>query len=300
MKTIKITVFFSLLFCSLLSIAALNVQGVRVSPGTDKTRVVFDLSTKPDYRLSQISSPERVVIDLTNASLKTSLSSPNLANTSLSSIRHAVRNLKDLRIVLDLTKKQQVKSFVLKPSAGSGYRLVIDLASSVKAQSIVKTTNSVNKGQRKTIIAIDPGHGGKDPGAIGRHSQEKHVVLAIAKELKKVIDATPGYAAILTRSDDRFIYLGNRPKIARDKKADLFVSIHADSFRKSSANGASVFSLSLGSATSTMAKLLADKENAADLIAGVDLSGKPDVLRQVIGELTIANRILKKTQDGLL
>ena len=150
-----------------------------------------------------------------------------------------------------------------------------------------------------SLIAIDPGHGGEDPGAIGRRgTYEKNVVLAIARKLKTLLDAEPGMRAMLTRDDDYFVPLATRVQKARRVQADLFVSIHADAFRERTARGSSVFALSESGATSAAAKWLAQKENAADLIGGVNLDGRDPVLARTLLDLSQTAQISDSLKVG--
>ena len=152
---------------------------------------------------------------------------------------------------------------------------------------MVKHITDINKPNRDVVIAIDAGHGGEDPGAIGKKkTREKDVVLRIARELKEAIDAQPGMQAVLTRDGDYYIALRGRYEKARKARADLFVSIHADAFTKSSVQGSSVFVLSARGASSEFARLLADSENASDLVGGVTLSDKDDMLASVLLDLS--------------
>jgi N-acetylmuramoyl-L-alanine amidase len=155
----------------------------------------------------------------------------------------------------------------------------------VTAPAIKKT--SIVKAKRDIVIAIDAGHGGKDTGAIGpRGSKEKHIVLSIARRLAKLVNAEPGMRAYLTRDSDKFIALRQRIELARHKKADMFISIHADAFRDQRAKGASVFVLSKRGASSVAAQWLADKENAADLVGGITLEDKDELLASVLLDLS--------------
>jgi N-acetylmuramoyl-L-alanine amidase len=152
---------------------------------------------------------------------------------------------------------------------------------------------------RKVTIAIDPGHGGEDPGAIGpRGTYEKNVALAIGKKLKAVIDAEPNMRAMLTRDGDYFVPLADRVQKARRVQADLFISIHADAFRESNARGSSVFVLSEGGATSAAAKWLAQKENSADLIGGVDLDRRDPMLARMLLDLSQTAQINDSLKVG--
>ena len=152
-------------------------------------------------------------------------------------------------------------------------------------------------GMRPLVIAIDPGHGGQDPGAIGpTGKQEKNVTLAIGRELARQINATPGLKAYMTRDTDVFIPLPMRPKLARAAKADMFISIHADSAENRSATGSSVFVLSTKGASSQRARWLADKENAADLVGGVRLQKTDNTLASVLIDLAQSGH-MKASED---
>ena len=188
-------------------------------------------------------------------------------------------------MVFDLTARVKSRSFLLVPEGTSGNRLVIDLIDDTSP--VVNSRSVQDQPQRSVVIVIDPGHGGIDPGARGKKGVlEKNVVLGIAKELARLINNEPGMRAVLTRSDDRFIELGKRRRMADKQRADLFLSIHANSFRSAKVKGSAVYALSEKGASSAAAKALADKENAADLLGGVDLSGKDDLIKSVLMDLS--------------
>jgi N-acetylmuramoyl-L-alanine amidase len=152
---------------------------------------------------------------------------------------------------------------------------------------------------RAVTVALDPGHGGEDPGAIGRRgTREKDVVLAIGRRLQKILDAEPNMRAMLTRDDDYFVPLAQRVQKARRVNADLFISIHADAFRESQARGSSVFALSDRGATSAAAKWLAQKENAADLIGGVNLDIKDPLVARTLLDLSQTAQISDSLKVG--
>jgi N-acetylmuramoyl-L-alanine amidase len=208
----------------------------------------------------------------------------------IAGVRHGVPEPDTLRVVLDLSASSKVKSFMLDPTGEYGHRLVIDLYSESAASDTsepVKQIDDLNLENRKLIIAIDAGHGGEDPGAFGpKRTREKDVVLAISRELKKAIDAKPGLAAVLTRDGDYFLPLRDRYEKARKHHADLFVSIHADAFKNPKVSGGSVFVLSSRGASSEFARLLASNENNSDLVGGVTLSDKDDMLASVLLDLS--------------
>jgi N-acetylmuramoyl-L-alanine amidase len=316
-----------LLFCitGICVADPVTVQGVRLWTASDNTRVVLDLSGPVDHELFMLEGPDRAVIDLHGARLKAGLSAQGSQGV-IQSLRSGVRNGSDLRLVLDLKSSVKPRSFLLKPDGANGHRLVVDLrdapmaATSRSSQSTptskavsrqalqiksaapapdvadatpvaaaprpVKTISDAPQG-RDLIIAIDAGHGGKDPGARGSAgTREKDVVLAIARKLAAQVNKEPGMRAVMVRDGDQFIRLRDRMKKAREHRADLFVSIHADAFRDRSARGSSVFVVSDRGATSEMARILADQENAADLVGGVSLNDKDNLLKSVLLDLS--------------
>jgi N-acetylmuramoyl-L-alanine amidase len=230
------------------------------------------------------------VIDIADVSLQTALDKLDLSTTSIAKIRHAVRNETGLRVVLDLNTKVSAKSFSLTANEQYGNRLVIDLYD--KKRSVSRSVEQViERKNRKIIIAIDAGHGGEDPGALGpRRVREKVVALQIAQKLDALFDKNPYFQGEMIRTGDYYIALPKRTKIARDKRADFFVSIHADAFTNPKAYGASVYALSTKGATSEAATILAAKENRADLIGGassLSLNDYPDdVLKGVLLDLS--------------
>jgi N-acetylmuramoyl-L-alanine amidase len=263
--------------------------GIRVAEtSVDHTRIVFDLSSGIEHRLFSLSKPSRIVIDLKNTRKSNALT-VNKNNTSLlSGIRSAIRKSGELRIVLDLKSNVRPRSFILKPDGNSGYRLVVDLhATNLDPTPIVTSQQQRHKRKKEIIIAIDAGHGGRDPGAIGRKgTREKDITLAVAKKLKALVNREPGYRAVMTREGDRYVVLRNRVKKAREMQADLFLSLHADSFKSPRVQGASVYALSLSGASSEAARWIAAKENASDLIGGISLDDKDDLIASVLLDLS--------------
>lgn len=293
-----ISILFLLIACS--AFAETTIKGVRLWHAPDNTRIVFDLSGPVKHNMFTLTEPERLIVDIEDIKLATSLNKLNLKETPIKAIRNSSQNGKDIRLVFDLASKVNPKIFSLSPNAPYGHRLVIDLFENTNTTvekdpaittSIPSSPLPKKTGTRNIIIAIDPGHGGEDPGAIGSgNRREKNVVLAIAKELQREINQQPGFKAYLTRNSDYFIPLRQRPQIARKLGADLFISIHADAAPKSSAYGASVFAISDRGATSETARWLADTENRSDLIGGagsVSLDGKDQVLAGVLLDLSM-------------
>ena len=282
-----------LMFISLPAFAGqAEVVGVRLWPAPDHTRLVFDLSGPAKHSLFTLPDPDRIVIDLKNTGLRKELVA-DLSNGPVKSIRSGGRNGTDLRIVLDTKSTMRPKSFILKPYGEYGDRLVLDLYHvKGKKHKVVKSARPTAKKQAKAklrdvVIAIDAGHGGEDPGARGyRGTREKHVVLAIARRLKALVEKEPGMRPVMIRDGDYYISLRGRVKKARQKRADIFISIHADAFRNKKAKGSSVYTLSPRGATSEAARWLAESENKADLIGGVSLDDKDDLLASVLLDLS--------------
>ena len=288
-----------------------TVDGVRVWAAPDSTRVVFDVSGPVKHKLFSLNKPHRAVIDLKNTTLKKNTTQPKALDKYLKGIRSGARNKNDLRIVLDLKKQIKYKIFQLQPNKHYGHRLVIDLFDAEIRQVKKEQTRKEIKKEtqqpaklRDVIIAIDAGHGGDDPGAKGPSGvYEKNVVLKITKSLAEVINKERGMRAVLIRKGDYYIKLRNRIEKAREYKADLFISIHADAFRDPKVRGSSVYVLSKKGASSEAAKWLAEKENSSDLIGGVSLENKDDLVASVLLDLSqtasleasidIADRILK-------
>lgn len=313
-----------------------TVNGVRVWRAPDHTRIVLDLDAPVQHSLTLAGNPDRIILDVSNSKLMGDLAKLPLADTPVMVVRSYVHNKTDLRLVLDLKAKVAPNSFLLKANAGMHDRLVIDLYDEVAPAAAVTTATAApaptnkpaaaaqNKpdakpaapapaasqpvaaadlqGKRAIVIAVDAGHGGEDPGAMGPNRvREKEVTLAIAKELVAAINAQPGFVGKLTRTGDYFIPLKKRRDLARNMKADLFVSIHADAFTKASARGASVFALSQNGATSETARFLAQRENESDLIGGVgdiSLDGKDQVLAGVLVDLSMTATLNSSLQVG--
>ena len=273
------------------SVWAVEVHEVRLWRAPDHTRIVFDLTGPSDHKLIVLTNPGRIVLDMENTSLKANLANLKLDNTPVARIRSGVREGDDLRVVLEVNASVDPRSFALKANEKAGDRLVLDLYDKqAKSAAVKKSVKQSSK--RDIIIAIDAGHGGEDPGALGpRRLREKDVVLAIAKELNALLKADKGFQPTMIRSGDYYVSLKGRRDLARRRQADLFVSIHADAFKRKEANGASVYALSTRGATSTAARYLAQRENSADLVGGVSLSDKDDVLAGVLADLSMTSTL---------
>jgi N-acetylmuramoyl-L-alanine amidase len=280
------------------------VENVRMWPAPDRTRIVFDVDGPLEHTLFILNNPARVVVDLRDTALKSEVDRPSDSDKLLERIRHATRNDRDLRVVFDLHKPVRPRSFLLKPNKQYGYRLVVDLydrgdpGESLK-EGIERAAPNPPSKLRDLIIAIDAGHGGEDPGTIGRKgTREKDVVLAIANELARQVKNEPGMRPVLVRNGDYYVGLRRRMSIARDHRADLFLSIHADSFKDPRVRGSSVYVLSRNGASSEAARWLAEQENAADLVGGVSLDDKDDLLASVLLDLSQTATLSASTDVG--
>jgi len=302
MRIITALILSTVAFTCLAGQAA--VDSVRMWPAPDRTRIVFDVSGPLEHTLFVLNNPARVVVDLRDTALKSDIDRPKDSGQLLRRIRYAQRNHRDLRVVFDLRKPVRPRSFLLKPNKKYGYRLVVDLYDRGDAKELLK--KSIKRAAprdpsklRNLIIAIDAGHGGEDPGTIGRKgTREKDVVLAIAKELSRQVKNERGMRPVLVRRGDYYIGLRRRMKIAREQRADLFVSIHADSFKDSRVRGSSVYVLSRNGASSEASRWLAEQENAADLVGGVSLDDKDDLLASVLLDLSQTATLSASTDVG--
>lgn len=310
-----------------------RIASARLWPAHEYTRLVLETSGPLPHQLTTLRNPDRLVLDLEGVEL-----TPDLAQLSgrvqstdpyLAGVRFGKKAPSGLRVVLDLKIEVNPQVFALPPAGEFGHRLVLDLypvqpfdplmallEEQAKKEKEVPAPRGLDSpaliespapalakpsppGARPITIAIDPGHGGEDPGAIGRRgTYEKHVALAIGRKLKKLIDRERGMRAMLTRDDDYYVPLAQRVQKARRVQADLFVSIHADAFREPTARGSSVFALSENGATSAAARWLAQKENSADLIGGVNLDGKDPLLARTLLDLSQAAQINDSLKVG--
>jgi N-acetylmuramoyl-L-alanine amidase len=310
--------------------AAADIKSVRLWRAPDNTRLVFDLAGPVQHSLFILKAPDRIVLDISGAQLNARLDQLNLSGTPITSVRTAQRGAGELRLVIDLSASVMPKSFALEPNQQYGHRLVVDLfdqnnvakapvpaapprqaaapAPSIPPVAAISSSPAPSlaplpTGKRDIVIAIDAGHGGEDPGALGpgKKLYEKNVTLAISRELQRQINAEKGFRAELVRTGDYFIPLRRRSEIARKKGADLFVSIHADAAPRAAAFGASVYALSDRGATSETARWLADSENRSDLIGGagnVSLDDKDRMLAGVLLDLSMTASLSSSLNVG--
>ena len=312
-------IFLAAVLCSAQA-SAFSIDQVRFGVHPDKTRLVLDLSESRDFRVFVLPEPYRMIIDMPDFGWQAgNIIAPPGSNVT--AVRHGSLQPGLSRVVFDMSRPVGVRSaFVLPGGSGKPDRLVIDFApvaqSAFRAEmnkvhgtltagtppstfddSSYRTASAASnagtappippKKVKKPLIVIDPGHGGVDPGAIGANKKfEKHVVLALARELKSQLEDSGEYRVIMTRDTDTFIKLSDRVKFARKHGADLFISIHADSLERSSVRGASVYTLS-EKASDAQTEKLAAQENRADLIAGVDLSVEDEEVANILVDLAM-------------
>ena len=287
---------------SVLTVSAADVNAVRLWRAPDHTRLVLDLSEAAEFSTLSLDNPERFVIDLSQSRLTASLTALPLEGTPLTGVRSGIRQGADLRLVFDLSASVRTSAFLLPPNDTTGHRVVIDLFDKTPTEEPEPVLSGESlESRRDIVIAIDPGHGGEDPGALGPGGlREKTVVLQIARRLENQLAKIPGFKPMLVRTGDYYVSLKNRRDKARALEADLFVSIHADAFREKSARGASVYALSMRGATSTTAQYLADTENAADLVGGVELAEMDPMLAGVLADLSMTGTLDASLNLGAL
>ncbi|MEI5639507.1 MULTISPECIES: N-acetylmuramoyl-L-alanine amidase [unclassified Pseudoalteromonas] len=285
-----------LLLLSSPSIAQNKIEGVRVWPSPESTRVVFDMSGKPDYSYFVLKNPLRLVIDINNTQQRKAFPSIPPEHKVINKIRHSTPKASNsARIVIELSRSAKPKIFALAPTGPYKNRLVVDLYGS-KMSAYSSDSNKTRKPRvqdRDIIVAIDAGHGGEDPGSIGPSGvYEKLVTLQIAKRLARLVDSQPGMRAKLIRTGDYYLKLNTRTAKARERKADFFVSIHADAFTSPQPRGASVWVLSLRRANSEIGKWLEDKEKHSQL-----LGGAADLIKDTANEKYLAKALLDMSME---
>lgn len=295
-----------LLWLCCLPLWANSLDEVRVWPSEAKTRVVLDMGAAPDFSYFTLRNPDRLVVDLADTQQKVKLPMAVGDSEVLTKIRNSTPKSKGgIRLVLELSRSAKAELFALAPSDGNGNRLVIDVAGKGASASAPSHSSQAQTPApkpvpitppaqgRDIIVAIDPGHGGHDPGSIGRHkTYEKNVTLAIAKKLQTDLDRIPGIKAVLTRSADKYIGVVERADIAREKKADMLVSIHADSIGSSQPRGASVWVLNTSRANRVIGKWVDEKDRHSEL-----LGGAAEVIEDTKQEQYLAQALLDMSMD---
>lgn len=277
--------FITLLIGISFQVSANTLNSIRVWPSPHDTRVVMDMGTEPIFSYFTLSSPDRIVVDIKNTTLKTSLPIKVTDSKVLIKIRQSrAPETGTYRLVFELKNPVKPEVFKLPPTADGqyGYRLVVDLShegsgatddssqTNVSAPAAIKALPKTNSRlPTKIVVAIDPGHGGEDPGSIGpTRKYEKHITLAISKKVVAKLNATPNIHAVLTRTGDYYVNLNKRSEIARKNKALLLVSIHADSYTTSGPRGASVFVLSTRRANTEIGRWVVKQEEQSELLGG--------------------------------
>ncbi len=279
---------------------AVTLNDARLWAAPDRTRIVFDVSSKIKYKVFAIErkngKPFRIVIDMDQTYVSSSLVGKEFNTGLVQRIRSGRLSVRGLRIVLDLKGDANPRSFVLGPSGPYGHRLVIDLYKKGRRRKnkrprVVRSIYSNPKkrrSRRDIVVAIDAGHGGEDPGAIGkRGTKEKNIVLEMARRLARLVKKQPGMRAVLIRNGDYYINLKQRTRMARRYRADIFISLHANAAHRRSANGVSIYTLSKRGATNEAARWLAQRENKSDQVGGTDIEKTGDrTLRKVLIDLS--------------
>lgn len=293
------------LFCFASAAGAAELRELRLWDSPEGTRVVFDLQGAPDHHVFTLDHPRRIVIDLRDVNQQGADIAGRVGGRgSVQRVRSAPRAEGGVRVVLDMAESVEPRTFLLDPAADYGHRLVLDLSTAGAQTSNASFVEPAiaptpvapapradepapRHKQKPIIIAIDAGHGGEDPGAIGRGGlREKDVALAISRKLADLINQHPPLKAQLTREGDYYLGLRQRVNKARAMQADLFVSIHANAIHNRRVSGSSIYVLSSRGVSSEHARWLAQKENAADLVGGVDIHDKDNELAAVLIDLS--------------
>jgi len=290
--------FISFLLLAFNCVQANQLKSVRAWPSPEKTRVVLDLSSKPNYEVHYLKKPDRLVVDVKSTSSAANLKKLSHKGPLVKDIRESSSKSKTTyRLVIDLKQASKAKTFVLPPAKPYGHRLVIDLPHT-KATAPAKAKKPKEPPQptitgRDVMIAIDAGHGGDDPGALGKFSYEKNITLQIAKRLQRRIKQQSGMDAFLIRTGDYYVNLNKRSELAFKGKADFLVSIHADGFTSSQPSGASVWILSDRRANSEMGRRMERHEVHSELLGGkgesTDTASSVPFLNKVFFDMSKAN-----------
>ena len=279
-----------MMLSAVVAAAPVEIVSVRVWPAPDNTRIVVDLSAAADYQLSR--TGDQIQIDLAHTEFNRTLPAVDTKKGLLTQLQSQALPA-GVRLILALKPGAEAKSFVLKPYQQYGHRLVVDLfpVKTEAAETAAKPAATDKKpsppAPREIVIAIDAGHGGEDPGALGRNgTREKDIVLAVARRLETLVREEGGMRPVMIRDGDYYLSLRQRMQKARQHKADLFISIHADAYLHPNAKGSSVYTLSERGASNEAARWLAESENASDLVGGVSLDDKDELLASVLLDLS--------------
>ena len=274
-----------------------EVTDSRFWHGPERTRLVLELSAAATYRVFSLEDPKRIVIDIDEGRLRQGFNFPTRAGGSVAGVRTGRPDPETFRIVLDLRHAATFRAFLLDPSDAYPHRLVVDLIHEATTEEAA--SSSLDLREEDYLVVIDPGHGGEDPGAVGgTGTYEKNVALSIARRLKRIVNWDGRMRAILTRTDDYYVSLRKRVTFAMTRRADVFLSVHADAARRKTAQGASVYILSTDGASSEMGKWLAQRENAADLAGGVDIGQQDPVLQRTLLDMGLDWKIRESHELG--
>ena len=274
-----------------------EVTDSRFWHGPERTRLVLELSAATTYRVFSLDDPKRIVIDLDEGRLKQGFNFTTGTGGSVVGVRTGRPDPATFRIVLDLRHAATFRAFLLDPSDAYPHRLVVDLIHEAPAEGAA--SSSLDLREQDYLVVIDPGHGGEDPGAVGgTGAYEKDVALSIARRLKRIVNWDGRMRAILTRTDDYYVSLRKRVTFAMTRRADVFLSVHADAARRKTAQGASVYILSTDGASSEMGKWLAQRENAADLAGGVDIGQQDRALQRTLLDMGLDWKIRESHELG--
>lgn len=297
-KLMSLCLLFGINSLFAIGYAATNqIDGLRIWPSPNNTRVVLDLTEQPEYAFFTLSNPERLVIDLANTKGNVDSVKIDKMGDLIKKVRHSTpKEPNSTRLVIELSQKVQTEVFALTPTPPYKNRLVIDISSAQTNTQQVFRTSELSVRDRDIIVVIDAGHGGEDPGSIGPAGTfEKNITLSISKKLAALINAEKGMRAVMTRTGDYYISPNRRPELARKNKADLFISIHADAFTTPQPHGASVWTLSMRRANSELGRWMERTERHSEL-----LGGAAEVIQDTASELYLAQALLDMSMDHSL
>ncbi|WP_170150057.1 N-acetylmuramoyl-L-alanine amidase [Kushneria sinocarnis] len=300
--SVRTAIAATLSLCLLFSLTARagELKSARLATSQGQDRLIIDTSTPVEPETFMLDNPARIVIDLPNTRPGNTASLDSIRSDAIRDIRHGIRNGDDLRLVLDMKRALSGDEVELK-SAHEGQRVILTLGAQDDSTSSTAATAPPDD-LRDIVIAIDPGHGGKDAGAVAADgTREKNIVLPIARFIARDLNSQPGFRAFLTRSDDSFISLRGRVRKAREHNADFFVSVHANTVDSSKPRGTMVFALSRHGATSTMASWMARKENHASMLGNggsLDLEGRSALMRRTLIDLSLEAKVNDSLEAG--
>jgi N-acetylmuramoyl-L-alanine amidase len=307
-------IFFALNVLGTAEALSDTIKDVRLSEQGNSVRLVFEFNKEPDFTYFSLQSPQRLVIDLKEVLPQQRLDAFTISSSLVNKVRYSrPKSKRDTRLVIELSRAAKPSLFTLGASSDSNPRLVVDLLDS--APVIAKTnTKPVSQAEKRSsstpssdkivlndsvstardiVIAIDAGHGGKDPGSVGPSgTYEKKITLSVSQLLQKKVDATPGMRAVMIRTGDYYIPPNLRPELARRKKADLFVSIHADAFHQPEPRGASVWVLSMRRADNELGRWMERTQRHSEL-----LGGAAEVITDKASERYLTETILGLSMD---